>query len=123
MTDADIQALLDRNDGMYLDMDGELGEYEWLDNTSHWDRRIHSSRIRVSDILYALASDDPVFKNLRCWEVQKPEAEDAIQYYRDNRDLFEEMEDDIYNVESLDGGMEVWQENKEDYDYERESPS
>ena len=123
MNDDEIQGLLDRNDGMYLDMNGELGEYEWLDDTGHWDRRLASSRIRVSNILYALSSDEPVFKNLYFWEIQKPEVEDALQYYKDNRYLFREMEDDIYSVESLNEGVEIWENNKGDYDFEKEFPS
>jgi len=119
MNDDEIQALSEKNGDMYLDMDGELGEYEWLDDTGHWDRRLANSRIRVSDILYALSADKD-FHNLEYWEVQKPEAEDAVQYYRDNRDLFKQMNDDVYDVDSLDEGAEFWQENKEDYNYERE---
>jgi hypothetical protein len=41
ITDADdVQAMMERNDGMYLDMKGELGDYEWLQDTGHWDRRL-----------------------------------------------------------------------------------
>jgi len=122
MNDDEIQALFEENGNMYLDMDSELGDYEWLDDTGHWDRRLYTSRIRVSDILYALSSDKD-FHNLEYWEVQKPEAQDAVQYYWDNREVFEYMDDDIYDVESLDEGAEFWEQNKENYEYEKEFPS
>lgn len=117
----DIEAMMERNDGMYLDMEGELGDYEWLQDTGHWDRRLHNSRIRVSDILYALSASED-FEQLRCWEIESEEIEDVIRYYRDNRIAFREMDDDIYDVDSLDEGVEFWDQNKDEYDCERGYP-
>jgi hypothetical protein len=106
----DIEAMMERNDGMYLDMEGELGDYEWLQDTGHWDRRLHNSRIRVSNVLYALSANTD-FEQLRYWEVETKEIEDVIRYYRDNRIAFREMDDDIYDVDSLNEGVERWEED------------
>jgi hypothetical protein len=106
----DIEAMMERNDGMYLDMEGELGDYEWLQDTGHWDRRLHNSRIRVSNVLYALSANTD-FEQLRYWEVETKEIEHVVQYYRDNRVVFREMDDDIYDVDSLDEGVERWEED------------
>lgn len=117
----DIEAMMERNDGMYLDMKGELGDYEWLQDTGHWDRRLHNSRIRVSDVLSALSANTD-FEQLRYWEVETKEIEHVVQYYRDNRVVFREMDDDIYDVDSLDEGVEFWDQNKDEYGYERGYP-
>ena len=117
----DIEAMMERNDGMYLDMEGELGDYEWLQDAGHWDRRLHNSRIRVSDVLYVLSANED-FEQLQYWEIETEEIEDVIQYYRDNRVVFHEMDDDVYDVESLDKGVEFWEQNKDAYDCERGYP-
>ena len=112
---------MEEHDGMFLDRNGELGDYEFLDDTGHWDRRLHNSRIRVSDILYALSADKD-FEQIKYWEMQKAEVEDAVQYYIDNRTMFEQMDDDIYDLKTLDEGIEFWTQNEEDYEYGRELP-
>lgn len=88
----------------------------------HDDPRIADRRIRVSDILYALAMDEPL-ENLYFWGVQEYKIDAAVAYYRANRDWYEQADDTVYDVAMLDDGAQAWNDNKDQYDYEVDFPS
>lgn len=94
------------------DPNDELSEYEKLQDTGHYDRRLKNSRIRVTDILYGMG-DYKKFENLYFWDVSKEEVDNVVRYYKDNRALFEGM--DKYDTDVLDESVEFWKNNKDDY--------
>lgn len=88
-----------------------MSEYDYLDDTGHYDRRLYNSRIRVSDILYGIGENQE-FDKLYFWDVSKEEINNVVQYYKDNRDLFLEMDDKIYDTDCLDNSVDYWYNNK-----------
>lgn len=96
-----------------------------LEDAPRDDPRIEGHRIRVSNILYGLIRDDDEdpLKQLRFWEIEQEKIENAVNYYRNNREYYERGDDKVYDVDMLDEGVEIWEESKERYDYEPEFPS
>lgn len=95
-----------------------------LESATRDDPRIKGRRIRVSDILYSFYWEDDTdpLDQLRFWEIEQEQVENAVEYYRKNRDYYEQADEKVYDVEILDEAAEVWEENKDRYDYSPDFP-
>lgn len=96
-----------------------------LEDAPRDDPRIQGRRIRVSDILYSFYREDDTdpLDQLYYWEIEQEKVENAVEYYRENRDYYREADDKVYDVSMLDKAVEVWEDNKNRYDYDPEFPS
>ena len=96
-----------------------------LESALRDDPRIEGHRIRVSDILYSFYWEDDTdpLQQLYYWELEIEKVENAVESYENNRDYYKQADDKVYDVNMLDEAVEVWNGNKDRYDYEPEFPS
>jgi uncharacterized protein (DUF433 family) len=96
-----------------------------LEDAPRDDPRIEGHRIRVSDILYSFYWTDETdpLDQLYYWGLEIQNVENAVEYYENNREYYEQSDNKVYDVEMLDEAVEVWNENKDRYDYEPKFPS